>query len=334
MFNRIFIRFIGGIVSVVSFVFGDHNAHADISTDQHALLAVESRGAAADWACIPLKNGKNDDFECTHDVSDSQTDVVVKSDIDSFYEYVNSDGDHNSCGPREHNGNSTEYLGSWMCFCNATGLCAPTGYLSGNNFKPYSSGSGNGGYYSYEDDTYYSMEQWKAGVKSIAGTGAGTVSEVTGCWGGSCGGTTGWGSFLSEANNESVVHELRFPAEKIAVKWIGCTDNYWTPGGMEAEVEFTVTSLMHNNSLGYADHTLKGLLSNKQVGPTGSETSVIDAWKCEFPCPGGGAATVPSISGATYSEKDDYTTGFACKANLYYGDDSGDFVLTGCNYGL
>ncbi|MBQ5700089.1 MAG: hypothetical protein IIV74_02240 [Alphaproteobacteria bacterium] len=46
MFNRIFIRFIGGIVSVMSFVFGGHNAHAYISTDQHVLLKVESRGAA------------------------------------------------------------------------------------------------------------------------------------------------------------------------------------------------------------------------------------------------------------------------------------------------
>ncbi|MBQ5700087.1 MAG: hypothetical protein IIV74_02230 [Alphaproteobacteria bacterium] len=75
-----------------------------------------------------------------------------------------------------------------------------------------------------------------------------------------------------------MVHKLGYPAEKIAVKWIGCADNYWAPGG--------------------------------------------------------GAVTIPSISGTTYSRSDNYTSGFACKANLYYGDDSGDFVLTGCDYGL
>lgn len=109
-------------------------------------------------------NGENGDFKCKHDVSDTQTGVTVTSDISSFYEYVNSDGNHNSCGPRESNGNNTLYYGSWMCFCNATGLCASTSYLSGNGFESYESGSGNGGYYSYVNGTYYSMEPRAGGT--------------------------------------------------------------------------------------------------------------------------------------------------------------------------
>ena len=171
MFGRVLVRLVGGLLSFVSVLAGHRGAVADevvmTSTPyggKNIVVNVSSGAPTVGWSCVPLKSGKNGSITCT---DGSDTPKVVGTDKDNLYKYVDSSGDYNSCGSVEDDGNNTNLRGSWTCFCNATGLCAPTVYLTDNErkFEVYSSGTADGGvYYPYKDGMCYSMEQWYAGL--------------------------------------------------------------------------------------------------------------------------------------------------------------------------
>lgn len=284
MFGRVFVRVVGGLLSFVSVFAGHRGAAAgDVvmtsapNNGENILVNISSGSPTLGWSCVPLKSGKNGSITCT-DGSDSSG--VVGSDKDNLYKYVDSSGDYNNCGPVKHDGNNANPRGAWTCFCNATGLCAPTAYLTGKKFDVYSSGTADGGvYYPYKDGTCYSMEQWYAGITDVT-----VASGETGVLYG--GNKSGWGEILVSADDSTPAHGLKYPVETVYVRWTGCADGSYASTAGVSGISLTMTALMRNTA--YLDSYLYGMLQYGtpvySVASGAVAYSGITGWTCPFYC--------------------------------------------------
>lgn len=349
MIKRMFIRGVGGVLSFVSVLAGHRGAVAGevvmTSTPNGGKNIVVNVGGGVaggllGWSCVPLVSGTITHSGNTLTCKSGTSTVTSYS---KMYEYTDSSSPINTsgmlrCAGAQVQGNDT--LRSWGCFCNATGLCAPTVYLKDKGFGAYSSGTVSGAsYYPYATGMYYSMEQWRAGITGVTGTANGSVATFNLLYGGTTManalGTpfrSGWGVIPVSNGDSTDAHYLTYPVETVYVTWTGCADGSYTSKTGVSGISLVVTALMQDTS-GYADSYLYGML---QYGTPvyGVSTGVagysggITGWTCPNNCP---AASTVLPDGATYVSGKVTSDGFnTCVADLTADDDTGRFDLSGC----
>ncbi|MBQ5700086.1 MAG: hypothetical protein IIV74_02225 [Alphaproteobacteria bacterium] len=349
------IRVLGGFMSFAAVVFGHKVATSAtvISTKGSVVpnlsnlkVAVESTGASLNWGCIPMISGKSQpgysakQLNCSNMIDSAMvveyTDKTVPQggNVQSGYAAVL----HQYCLGSQYNNPGYGNNRAWACFCNATGLCAPVKYLQ---HMGYGSGSGT-----YGTARYYTMEQWMAGVKetagSGAGTGAGTGSVPTGSWGGYPSGATDWGRFYNQDEDGYIY--LRYPVEVFNVAMSGCADGYYasTVSGT-GTAQITVTAFMTTASLidnSYADSNSfeaalgYGTPRYDYIGATSSSRSPVGSeWAvCSNSCPNASSTntTLSGYSGTFYDDLKKYSVGYKCAADVSFTDGAGTFTMTGC----